>query len=234
MRVYVLQHVETEPPGLIGEALIDRGIAMETIRTFADDRVPEAMNGRDALVVMGGPMGVYEQDRYPHLTEEIGLIRNAIDASKPVLGVCLGSQLLAAALGAEVAPAQREIGWFPVTLTGEAAGDPLWRDAGPSFTPFHWHGDAFDLPPGASLLASSARTPRQAFRHGENAYGFLFHMEMDPSMVRDMVETFVEELQEAGGDPTAVLAEAVRAVPEMNRIGRQVFARWAARIGRTP
>lgn len=234
MRVYALQHVEAEPPGLIGEALRDRGIATETIQTFAGDRVPDTMNGRDALVVMGGPMGVYEQDRYPNLGKEISLIRNAIETSKPVLGVCLGSQLLAAALGADVAPAQKEIGWFQVTLTGEAAGDPLLRDAGGSFTPFHWHGDAFDLPPGASLLASSALTPRQAFRHGESAYGFLFHMEMDESMVRAMVETFAEELQEAGGDPSAVLAQAVRAVPEMNRIGSEVFARWAARIGRTP
>lgn len=232
MRVYVLQHVEPETPGLIGIALRDRGIATETIRTFANDRVPDDMDGRDALVVMGGPMGVYEQEKYPHLRNEIGLIRNALETSKPILGICLGSQLLAAALGSEVSPARKEIGWFPVTLTDDAAVDPLWRDAGRSFTPFHWHGDAFDLPPGATLLAASALTPCQAFRHGESAYGLVFHMEMDDGMVRGMVVAFSAELEEAGGDAGAILGQAARAVPEMNRIGRQVFARWADRIGR--
>lgn len=176
-------------------------------------------------------MGVLNQDCHPFLRDEIDLIRAALQAGKPVLGVCLGSELLAATLGARVAPARKEIGWYPVTLTDGAAHDPLWRDVDRSIVPFHWHGDAFELPPGAVSLASSELTACQAFRHGRNAYGLLFHMEMDESMVRAMVRTFGDELREAGADAGPILAQAPNAVREMNRIGSVVFDRWADRIG---
>jgi GMP synthase (glutamine-hydrolysing) len=216
---------------LIAEILARRGTEMETVRGYAGEPVPTVMDGRDALLVMGGPMGVYEQDRHPFLLDEIDLIRAALQAGKPVLGVCLGSELLAATLGAKVAPARKEIGWYPVTLTDGAAHDPLWRDVDRSIIPFHWHGDAFELPPGAVSLASSERTACQAFRHGRNAYGLLFQMEMDESMVRAMVRTFGDELLEAGADGGRILAQAPNSVREMNRIGSVVFDRWADRIG---
>jgi len=230
-RVSILLHAEPETPGLIAEILDRRGVEMETVRGYAGERIPATMNGRDALVVMGGPMGVYDQDRLPFLRDEIGLIRDALRSGKPVLGVCLGSELLAAALGAKVAPARKEIGWYPVTLADGAAHDPLWRDVEQSIDVFHWHGDAFDLPPGAVPLASSAITPYQAFRHGGAAYGLLFHMEMDEGMVRAMVESFGDELREAGADGDRILAQAPGAVREMRRVGSIVFDRWVDRIG---
>jgi len=230
-RVCVLIHAEPETPGLIGECLARRGMEMEIVRGYAGEAIPKSMDGRDALLVMGGPMGVYEQDRHPFLKGEIGLIGDAIRVGKPVLGVCLGSQLLAAALGAKVAPARKEIGWYPVTLTDAAASDSLWGDVDRSITVFHWHGDAFELPPGAVPLASSALTPYQAFRHGRAAYGLLFHMEMDETMVRAMVTTFGDELREAKADAGRILGLAPDAVREMSRIGRVVFDRWADRIG---
>jgi GMP synthase (glutamine-hydrolysing) len=230
-RVSILLHAEAETPGLIAESLDRRGVRTETVRGYAGEPVPAAMDGRDALVVMGGPMGVYDQDRLPFLRDEIALIRDALRAEKPVLGVCLGSQLLAAALGARVAPARREIGWHPVTLTDAAASDPLWRGVDRSIIVFHWHGDAFELPPGAVPLASSAITAHQAFRHGRGAYGLLFHMEMNEPMVRAMVRTFGGELLEAGADGGRILAEAKAAVREMNRVGTLVFDRWADAIG---
>ncbi len=232
MKVYVLQHAEPETPGLIAGALHERGIRVETIRSYAGEPVPSSMAERDGLVVMGGPMGVYEQSRYPFLREEIDLIRDALRVRKPVLGVCLGSQLLAAALGAHVAPGRKEIGWYPVSLTEAAARDPLWRDAPQTFEAFHWHGDVFDLPPDSVLLARSDLTPVQAFRSGQAAYGLVFHMEMDEPMVRAMVETFDDELSEAGGDAGVVLARTHAAVREMERVGRVVFGRWADAIGR--
>jgi GMP synthase (glutamine-hydrolysing) len=230
-RVRILLHAEAETPGLIADVLDRRGIEMETVRGYAGEPVPTAMDGHDALVVMGGPMGVYEQDRLPFLRDEIDLIRDALRARKPVLGVCLGSELLAAALGAKVAPARKEIGWYPVTLTDAAADDPLWRGVDRSIGVFHWHGDAFELPPGAVSLASSEATPCQAFRHGRAAYGFLFHMEMDERMVGDMVRDFGDELREARADAGRILSRAPNAVREMSRIGNVVFDRWVDRIG---
>ena len=230
-RVSILLHADPETPGLIAEILDRRGVEMETVRGYAGERIPASMDGRDALVVMGGPMGVYDQGRLPFLRDEIELIGEALRSGKPVLGVCLGSELLAAALGAKVEPARKEIGWYPVTLTDAAAHDPLWRDVDRSIAVFHWHGDAFELPPGAVPLAASALTPYQAFRHGRAAYGLLFHMEMDEGMVRAMVETFGEELREAGADADRVLAQAPSAVREMRRVGSIVFDRWVDRIG---
>lgn len=232
MKVYALQHAEPETPGQIAEVLRDRDIGITTVRSFAGEDVPATMAGHDGLVVMGGPMGVYEVDRYPYLGKEIDLIRDAVRAGKSVLGVCLGSQLVAAALGAKVAPAQKEIGWHPISLTDAAARDPIWKGVERSFDVLHWHGDAFDLPQGATHLSESTVTRYQAFRYGKNVYGFLFHMEMDEGMVRAMVESFGDELRSVGGDAAMVLARTDAAVREMRRIGRMVFGRWADTIGR--
>ena len=225
--VRVLQHAEPEIPGLIGEILEDRGVELEVVRPFAGDPVATDPIALQGLVVMGGPMGVYEAARFPHLNDETELIRNAVARGIPVLGVCLGSQLLAAALGARVEPGVKEIGWFPVHLTPEAAADPLFEGLGPTFTPFHWHGDRFDLPPGAVSLARSDRTACQAFRHGPSAYGLLFHAEMSEPMIRGMVDAFDDELETTGEDGAAILARAATAIPEMRRAGRTLFGRWA-------
>ena len=229
--VCALLHAVPETPGLIAESLARRGIELKTVRGYAGEPIPKRMEDRDALLVMGGPMGVYEQDRYPFLREEIHLIRDALQAGKPVLGVCLGSQLLAAALGAKVAPARREIGWYPVTLSDAAASDPLWRGVDRTFVPFHWHGDAFEIAPGAVSLASSEITPHQAFRHGEDVYGLLFHLEVDEGILRGMLEHFGDDLPKAGADRDQVLAQAPKALTDLSRVGRSVFDRWAARIG---
>ena len=229
--VRVLQHAEPEIPGLIGEILEGRGASLEVVRPYAGDSIPTDAAPLQGLLVMGGPMGVYEIARHPHLGDEIELIRNALARDLPVLGVCLGSQLLAAALGARVEPGIKEIGWFPVHLTPEAGADAMFEGVGPSFTPFHWHGDRFDLPPGAVSLARSERTACQAFRHGRSAYGLLFHAEMSESMVRAMVDAFPGELKESGADGAAIIARAETAIPEMRRVGETLFGRWAALLG---
>src|SRR5690242_2350387 len=131
--VYALQHVVTEPLGLIGDALSAYGFDAEYVRPYAGDAVPQRLDDAAGLVVMGGPMGVYEQNEFPFLRDEIRLIESAVRDEKPVLGVCLGSQLLAAALGAEVRKGERkEIGWFPVSLTDEGQRDGLFENIAPS------------------------------------------------------------------------------------------------------
>lgn len=227
--VYAIQHVQCETPGLIADALEAHDVAIAHVRPFAGDAIPPTMGHAAGLVIMGGPMGVYEQDQHPFLSEEIELILHALRDGKPVLGICLGSQLLAAALGSKVTKGrQKEIGWLPVTLTRDGAKDPLLAGVPPSFTALHWHGDVFELPRGSVSLASSALTAHQAFRHGTNAYGFLFHMETTPPLIEGMVRNFAGELREAGVHGDDILMETARYLSALQRVGRTVFNRWTA------
>jgi GMP synthase (glutamine-hydrolysing) len=229
-RALVLQHVAVEGPGAIGAALRRRGVALRTVRLFAGEPVPAACDA-DALVVMGGPMGVYEDDRHPHLRDELRLIEATLAAGRPILGTCLGSQLLAAALGARVYPGGfKEIGWHDVELTAAAGDDPLLRGVAPRFTPLHWHGDVFDLPAGAHRLARSARTPTQAYRHGRNAWGLLFHLELDRPQLDTWMAAFADELAGAGIAPAAITGDADARLAAATAIADTVFDRFAALV----
>ena len=230
-RVWVLQHIECENLGTIAHSLQSAGTSAQHIRTFEGQSVPKEMGDAAGLIVMGGPMGVSEQDRHPFLRQEIGLIDQALREEKPVLGICLGSQLLAAALGARVTKGKKkEIGWHGETLTEAVKRDPLWMGVEPSFTAYHWHGDIFELPPGAVSLASSELTKCQAFRYGHHAYGFLFHMEITEGMIKDMVKTFTDELQEIGLDGREIIKGAKDHLPRLQRVGELVFQRWAGLV----
>ncbi|HWE61907.1 MAG TPA: gamma-glutamyl-gamma-aminobutyrate hydrolase family protein [Chloroflexota bacterium] len=230
-QIYVLQHVQPETMGTIALGLDAAGHSARTIRIFDGEPVPRNMDGAAGLIVMGGPMGVYERDRYPFLHEEMRLIERALKQEKPVLGVCLGSQLLAATLGADVAPApQKEIGWYPVRLTEQAPADRLLSDVEPSFTGFHWHGDAFTLPQGAVPLAGSQLTRYQAYRYGRHAYGFLFHMEVTEQIVTGMVERFADELAGAGVSGEQIIEGIEEYLPRLESIAEMVFGRWATLI----
>ena len=217
----MIQHEPGEGPGALTPFL--RGARL--VRPFAGDGVPR---DADALVVLGGGMGVYEQDRLPHLADEIQLLRRCLEKERPVLGICLGSQLLAAAAGAEVAKAEsKEIGFYRVRLTPQARDDELFSAAPPNFVAFHWHGDAFTLPSGAIPLASSTLTPLQAFRCGSRAWGVQFHLEVDEEVLGSMLSGEAE-LLEAGVDPEHLRAEGERELPRLREIACAVFARWAA------
>lgn len=227
--VLVLQHAAPEGPASIGDALARRGAAMKIVRIDQGAMVPSSMSGFSGLVVMGGPMSVYEADTVPHINPELRLIEEALDEELPILGVCLGSQMLAAALGARVVSSGRkEIGWHEVTLTAEARKDALWHGVEERFTAFHWHGDIFDLPKGATPLASSAMTSLQAFRAGAKAYGLLFHLEVGEPEVREMVKTFTEELASAKIARAPILDGIPAHIKTVQRIGAHVFDRWTA------
>lgn len=232
--VWVLQHISCETLGTIADALDGASIRHQYMRPFAGDSVPEEIEGSAGLIVMGGPMGVYEKNRHPFLADEMRLIEKALRAQVPILGVCLGSQLLAATLGAAVTKGQRkEIGWYPVTLADWCKSDPLWAGIESPFTAYHWHGDVFELPQGAVALASSDMTKHQAFRYGRNAYGFLFHMEVTPAIIREMVNTFAEELREAKVDGKEILNRTAECLPPLQAIGQSVFQRWARLVDKS-
>jgi GMP synthase (glutamine-hydrolysing) len=220
-RVVIVQHEPGEGAGTL--AALFPGARL--VRTFAGDSVPREA---DALVVLGGGMGAYEADRLQHLQDEIDLLRSCVDRGRPVLGICLGSQLLAKALGAEVARAPvKEIGFYRVRLTDDARSDPLFAAAPPDFVAFHWHGDAFTLPAGAVPLASSTLTPLQAYRFGSRAWGVQFHLEVDEEVLAAMM-TGEQELLEAGVDPALLRLQAARELPRLRAIASAVFARFAA------
>ena len=229
-RVLAVQHVAVEPPSLVATALLGDGVAVEVVHPYGGEPVPGDAAGLDGLVVMGGPMAVYEADRHPHLREELKLIASALASGLPVLGVCLGSQLLAAALGARVekGPAQ-EIGWYPVTLEPAAREDPLFAPLPGSFHALHWHGDVFDLPMGAVRLARSERTATQAFRHGK-AWGLLFHVEVTARQVAEMAAAFEAELEEADVTADAILHGARTHLAGLERLALPLFRRWAAQL----
>ena len=182
----VLQHVAHEGPGTVARAITSAGDEYSVVRIDRGELVPEADAVADmaGLVVMGGPMGVHDDAEYPWLAHERGLMKSAVAAGLPVLGVCLGAQQLAAALGGEVTTgAEPEVGVGEVHLTHEAVGDPVFGPAGTPLPCMHWHSDTFSLPDGSVLLASSESYPHQAFRFGDRAYGLQFHVEVTPSLV---------------------------------------------------
>lgn len=227
--VLVLQHIAPETLGIIEPALDGAGLSHTYVRPFLGEPVPADPGDAAGLIVMGGPMGVYEQDRHPHLTDELRLIESAIAAGKPVLGVCLGSQLVAHALGANVRPSGRkEIGWHELTLAPAAGSDPLFAGLPSRTNVFHWHGDIFDLPSGATRLAASAMTETQVFRHGLNVYGLLCHMEVTETIVRGMSAAFTDELAAEGLSGSAIVEESRTRLPGLQPVGGTVFERWAA------
>ena len=230
-KIWVLQHHPAENLGAIADALEEAALAWQYVRVFDGQPIPDGMKGAGGLIVMGGPQTVYQLDRYPYLRDEMRLIDSALKEHKPILGVCLGSQLLAATLGAQVRRGeQREIGWYPVRLAESARDDRLLRGLPGEFVAAHWHSDVFDLPADAIKLASSDATEVQAYRYRDNAWGFLFHAEMTIEIMRKLVDEFGEGLSRVGIDGEAMVARAPEYLPTLGTIGSTIFSRWAGPI----
>jgi GMP synthase-like glutamine amidotransferase len=202
MAVLIIKNVITEGPGTIKDFLKKEDILFSIVESGSGELIPPLENF-DTIVVLGGPMGIYDIDKHPHLMIVSRVIREAINRNMKVLGICLGSQMIAHCCGAEVYPGhKKEIGWYHIELTGEGLKDPLMRklaihpeigDFWRRFKVFHWHGDTFDLPLGAVLLASSELYKNQAFRYGDKVYGFQFHIEV----TKDMLLEWFKDMQDA-------------------------------------
>ena len=194
MKLCCLQHVAFEGPAWIASWAEVNAITLYTADLYRNAALPPGSEF-DGLVVMGGPMGTNDEYRHHWMAPEKKLIARAVEAGKPVLGICLGAQLIAAALGSKVYPNPRkEIGWFPVDKAAEADRSPFGADLPQRFTAFHWHGDTFDLPTGAVRLAQSQACTNQAFAIESHVLGLQFHLEATQASITALVENCREDL----------------------------------------
>jgi GMP synthase (glutamine-hydrolysing) len=233
----VLQHIACEPPAAFEDELRSRGLDLVRVELDEGEPLPD---WRDfpAIVVMGGPMGAYDDAEYPWLGPEKRLLREAVEADVPVWGVCLGAQLLASALGARVyRGTQPEVGLLHVELARGAAEDTVFCAAPSSFPTLQWHGDSFDLPAGATLLASSPAYLNQAFRVGRS-YGLQFHLEVPLELAAEWgeVPAYAESLESTLG-PGAferLLADVADHAAVTLPLARRLFGRWLEHVVPAP
>jgi GMP synthase-like glutamine amidotransferase len=231
--VLVLQHIACEPPGVYEDVLREREATLHRVEVDAGDELPD-WREFSAIVAMGGPMSANDEGELPWLRDEKELVAEAVQASMPFWGVCLGVQLLAASLGARVyAGAEPEVGVLPVELTEEGRLDPVFSALPPTLPALQWHGDTFDLPAGAVRLAGSPAYPNQAFRF-DHAYGVQFHLEVSGDMAREWMDVpeYASALERTIGGET-LLRAVDDAAAEMLDHGRALFERWLDFVVRT-
>jgi GMP synthase-like glutamine amidotransferase len=219
MRIHSLEHQPEEGPGKIADWAAARGHTITRTALYAAEP-PPALDAFDLLVVMGGGMNIYQHRDHPWLIAEKDFLRRAIDAGKPILGICLGAQLLADVLGGKVLQnPEKEIGWFPVDLLDRAAPFEGFPE---KMTVMHWHGDTYTLPPGARSVASSPGCPQQAFVWGDRVVGLQFHLEMGAVHVADLVHVAAEDL--TGGRYVQSAAELTETPADLPQAHAALFA----------
>ena len=226
-----MTHVAVEDPGSLISVLQEAGFTLETLdATIADFAAVDPV-AWDLVVVMGGPIGVYERESYPFLNAEVEWITRRIASGKPIVGLCLGAQLMASALGASVHPGSngKEIGWFPVIPARDAAFYPVWKHM---FTPglrlLHWHGDTFDLPEGVHLVASSAQYPHQAFAKGPKLLGIQCHPEATAEGLERWYVGHACELSHAGINVAELRRQSAEYAPKLEAAARLFWQEWLA------
>lgn len=225
MRAVCLQHVPFEGPGAFAKALASRGVSLDSY-LVPKDGLPSDVG--DLLIVMGGPMSVNDPDRW--IVDETAFIRSVLQANKPVIGVCLGSQFMAKALGVTVRSGKAlEIGMTQIRLTDSGKKDPVFGDCPETFDVFEWHGEIFDLPNECTPLAGSGIAPLQAFRYGERAYGLLFHLEMEEGGIDSLCRECASDVTKAGLTPQQVKTTALPQLPELHRVADRLIGHLLAR-----
>lgn len=225
-KALIIRHVPVEGVAGFRQPLEAAGYEVDRVDVAAPDFAQHDLRDPDLLIMMGGPMGVYERDRYPWIECQLRRLAQRLEAERPTLGVCFGAQMMAAALGAEVYPGPaKEVGFHPVTFTDSALRGPLRHLDG--LPMLHWHGDTFDLPEGVELLASSALYAHQAFRRGPNLLALQFHAEMglDPRF-EAWLEQWPEAVEAAGTDVDTLRAAHAEHGPTAVAAGRAMIADW--------
>jgi len=228
-RALVVQHVEVDAPALVATELDAAGVEVVLHRTDRQGP-PPTIADFDALVVMGGPQSARSDEGFPTRRAELAMIAEAVALERPVLGVCLGAQLLAEATGGRVTRggAGLEVGWSDVELTTAADEDELFAGLPSPFAPLHWHGETFDLPPDAVLLASSAQYPHQAFRVGRRAWGLQFHVEADRPLTEAFVSEWPEQARHLPGGADSIVVEADERLAALGPVTAAILGRFAA------
>jgi GMP synthase (glutamine-hydrolysing) len=226
-----IRHIAFEDLGVFEPVLEELGYRIRYLDPAllgADALEALAVESPELMVVLGAPIGANDDALYPFLEAERDAIRHRLESGRPLLGICLGAQLIARALGGRVFPMpEKEIGYADVSLTRDGQESPL-RHLGNPDTVLHWHGDMFDTPPGATRLAYSHACSHQAFAHGETVLGLQFHLEVDPGRIEQWLVGHAAELAAAGLDPGEIREQAHRFGPDLVHRGQQVFRDWLA------
>jgi GMP synthase-like glutamine amidotransferase len=233
MRVLVIENYYSTPAGAVGRVLAERGIALDRRQAFAGEPLPEDVAPHEGLIVLGGGQNALDDANYPFMPKVVDLIRRFGAADKPVLGICLGSQLIARAHGAEnILGRALEFGWHEVRPTAAGRDDPVLAGLGEGAPLFHWHNDTFTLPPGAVHLAESDMTRNQAFRIGRATYGIQFHFEADRRLVADWSRELADMIAANTPDwPMRLPADMARFGPQADIAGEALAIRWSGLLG---
>ncbi len=227
--IFALYHSAGETVGLIGDVLKELRLPFKAVHLYEGEGLPRDTSDLEGLIVMGGPMNVDDVDNYPFLLPEVQLIEKILHEKKPVLGICLGAQLMAKALGEKVfANGTKEVGWHPIKLTEHAKDDLLFKKFPSSVNVVHWHGDTFNVPSGAVHLAETDTCKSQAFRWGEKAYALQFHFEVTPPMLQSWCEAASEQnfIKAAGEDAQQIVAVTPDEFDDLEPLARQFFSSY--------
>jgi GMP synthase (glutamine-hydrolysing) len=234
--VLAVRHVGFEHLGTLAPLLSGRGFRIRYLDAGVGDLTTVDPEAPALLAILGGPIGAYEEDQYPFLLDELRLIERRLAAQRPLIGICLGAQLMARALGSRVFPGRaKEVGWAPLTLTPEGRGSCLADLEGCGHQVLHWHGDTFDLPEGTRRLASTPIAENQAFALGDKALGLQFHLEVDPSEVeRWLIGHALEIALTEGVSPTSIRADTARHGPALAAAATGCMTRWLQQANLLP
>lgn len=238
-KILVFQHVPYEPLGTLDPLLKEAGFRIRYVNFGREPESRPDLDGYQALIILGGPMNSDQIKSYPNLITEVEIIREAVDRQMSVLGICLGAQLLAKALGGSVSRNKtREIGWYDVELTDDGEKDPVLSEFEPVQPVFQWHEDGIQLPAGVEHLASSSASNVQAFRQGEHVYGFQFHLEVSRSLIERWLTVPANQstlLDEAGRiDPEEIRQRSDNSISALEALSRETFSRWIERFEMAP